>query len=89
MKNGKVRVSDLINNTGTKKYLKVESKKSQEATLDEDKIAQQEKWDGVYGVISNYKGEELSGNDIIDRCRELWQIEQAFRINKHDPNCPT
>ena len=82
MTDGKVRVSDLINNTGTKKYLSMENKKSQEATLDEGKIAQNARWDGIYGVMSNHK--EFSGDDIIERYRGLWQIEEAFRVNKHD-----
>ena len=83
MKNGKVRVSDLISNTGTKKYLKMESQKSQEATLDENKIAREEQWDGIYGVISNDQC-KLSGNEVMERYRQLWQIEEAFRVNKHD-----
>lgn len=50
--------------------------------MDEGKIAQNARWDGIYGVMSNHK--EFSGDDIIERYRGLWQIEEAFRVNKHD-----
>ena len=44
----KVRVSDLVKNTGTKKYLKIERKNKEFATLDEEKIRREERWDGVF-----------------------------------------
>ena len=82
MKDAKVRVSDLVSNTGTKKYLKMENKDT--ASLDEEKIRQQARWDGVYGVVSNDSERKFSSEEIMRRYRGLWQIEQAFRVNKHD-----
>ena len=84
MKDGKVRLADLINNTGTKKYLTIEKKGSKEATLNESKIASEERWDGIHGVITNHCGTDLSSVEILIKYRELWQIEAAFRVNKHD-----
>ncbi len=84
MKNGKVRLADLINNTGTKKYLKIDKKGSKEATLNEAKIVEHEKWDGIHAVITNHVDNNLSSEEILMRYRNLWQIEAAFRINKHD-----
>lgn len=84
MKNGKVRLADLINNTGTKKYLKIDKNGSKEATLNETKIKEDEKWDGIHGVITNHHGDDLSSSEILKRYRNLWQIEAAFRVNKHD-----
>jgi transposase len=84
MTNGKVRLSDLINNTGTKKYLKIEKKGIKEATLNESKIELDSKWDGIHGVITNHSDNNLSSEEILNRYRGLWQIEAAFRVNKHD-----
>lgn len=84
MKDGKVRLADLINNTGTKKYLKIDKKGSKEATLNELKIEEHEKWDGIHAVITNHKENDLSSEEILKRYRNLWQIEAAFRVNKHD-----
>ena len=84
MKNGKVLLADLINNTGTKKYLKIERKGGKEATLNKLKIDEHQHWDGIHGVITNHNDNDLSSEEILKRYRNLWQIEAAFRINKHD-----
>jgi transposase len=84
MKNGEVRLSDLINNTGTKKYLKLEKKGAKTATLNQDKIDNEALWDGIHGVITNHHGNDLTSEQILKRYRGLWQIEAAFRVNKHD-----
>lgn len=84
MKDGKVRLTDLINNTGTKKYLKIDKKGSKEATLNELKIEEHSKWDGVHAVITNDTKNELTSQQVLGRYRNLWQIEAAFRVNKHD-----
>lgn len=84
MKDGKVRLADLINNTGTKKYLKIDKKGSKEATLNKLKIIEHAKWDGIHAVITNQENNSLDSNEILKRYRNLWQIEAAFRLNKHD-----
>ena len=85
LKNGKVRVSDLVKNTGTKKYLKFEDKSKKEmATLDKEKIKSSERWDGVYGIMTNLDKDTVQGEEIFKRYRGLWQVEDAFRVNKHD-----
>ncbi len=85
MKDGKVRLADLINNTGTKKYLKIDKKGSKEATLNESKIEEHARWDGIHAVITNHKDNKyMSSEAILKRYRNLWQIEAAFRVNKHD-----
>ena len=64
---------------------KIEDKKgSKEATLNELKIEEHAKWDGIHGVITNHKNNDLSTEEILIRYRNLWQIEAAFRLNKHD-----
>jgi transposase len=84
MKNGKVAVADLINNTGTKKYLKIERKGDKNATLNQEKIEVDQQWDGIHGVVTNHTSDKISSLEILTRYRNLWQIEDAFRVNKHD-----
>ncbi|MBI4129593.1 hypothetical protein HY464_02780, partial [Candidatus Peregrinibacteria bacterium] len=46
------------------------------------KIANDALWDGMHGVITNVR--DMSAVSVLSRYRGLWQIEEAFRINKHD-----
>ncbi len=50
LKDGKLKVGELITNYGTKKYLK--SFKG-DVEMDKLKISRDAKWDGFYGVITN------------------------------------
>ena len=83
MKDGGIELSSLINNTGTKKFLRIE-KGSKQAYLAQDKIDQHKRWDGIHGVITNHTHQALSSEAILQRYKGLWQIEDAFRVNKHD-----
>lgn len=49
--------------------------------LAEEKIREDEKWDGHYAVLTNAPG--FSGPQLWAKYRELWRIEQAFRSFKH------
>lgn len=79
VKDGKLKVKDLIPNYGTKKYITIESGK---ARINEDKIEQDAMWDGLHGIITNSKKQPPSV--LLTRYRGLWQIEETFRISKHD-----
>jgi transposase len=79
VKDGKVKLQDMILNRGTTKFLKIESG---QASIDEAKIKSDGEWDGIHGVITNI--EDQKSQQILSRYRGLWQIEEAFRINKHD-----
>ena len=70
----------LLNNYGYKKFVKVEG----EATLsiDENKIAEAAQWDGLHGIITNITNEPVQ--QILAPYKGLWQIEETFRISKHD-----
>ena len=70
----------LINHCGYKRYLRIEG--DAEVAVDQDKIAQSQKWDGLYGVATSLKDEEASA--VLSHYRGLWQIEETFRISKHD-----
>jgi transposase len=76
---GTIRVKDLIKNRGATKFLKVTGGI---ATLDYDKVAEDAKWDGIHGIVTNINNQTSS--EILSRYRGLWQIEESFRINKHD-----
>jgi len=79
VKNGKIKLQELVTNHGTKKFVRVENAT---ATINEAKIAEDSKWDGIHGVITNEPDHSIP--EILRRYRGLWQIEEAFRINKHD-----
>ncbi len=78
VKNGKIRIKDLIPNYGSKKFISIESGK---AIVNEEKIEESARWDGLHGVITN---SDKNPTDMLSRYRELWRIEEAFRISKHD-----
>ena len=78
--NGMTTTNKLIGNRGTKKYLKISSKK-ETASISMDKIAEDERWDGISGYMTNTKQEPL---EVVRRYKRLWEIERSFRINKHD-----
>lgn len=79
VKDGRVKIKDVIPNHGTRKYLVLRDK---EASIGEEKIEQDALWDGLHGVMTNTDG--LSATEVLSRYRGLWQIEDAFRVNKHD-----
>lgn len=80
---GKLKASDspqgLISNRGYLKY--VDETTRGKVVLNEDKIAEEAKWDGLHGVITNDK--TTKATDLLHRYRNLWVIEESFRINKH------
>ena len=79
VKDGKLKVTDLIGNKGSRKYVKITKN---EARINYEKIGADALWDGLHGVITNVKDETCA--ELLSRYRELWRIEEAFRINKHD-----
>jgi transposase len=79
IKGGKIKLKELIPNYGSRKYVSIEN---DNATLNQARIEQDAQWDGLHGVITNSTEKNLT--NILGRYRELWQIEEAFRISKHD-----
>jgi transposase len=68
----------LVSNGGIKKYVSGTGKTSM--YIDEEKVADDELWDGLHGVITNIDhGQPL---EILQRYRSLVKIEECFRINK-------
>lgn len=71
---------EYLTNHGYRKYLKVNGTSSIE--LDEEKIQSASRWDGLHGVMTN--AAELSDQEILKQYNNLWQVENAFRLTKHD-----
>ncbi len=79
VKGDKIKVKDLIPNYGSKKYISIENGS---ASINQEKIKADAQWDGFHGVITN--ASDKTSSELLLRYRELWQIEEAFRISKHD-----
>ena len=50
-------------------------------SIDEERIAQEERYDGFYAVCTNL---EDDAQEIVRVNQQRWQIEQCFRIMKHE-----
>jgi transposase len=84
--NGKKQIKDkeLIGNKGNKKYIKpAEGDKATLYVLDEAKIAEDARWDGLHGVITDLPVDTYSGvREALSHYHSLWRIEESFRISK-------
>lgn len=69
----------VISNAGYKKYTNIKKGSSLELnqkTIDEDAL-----WDGFHGIaVSN--NADLTVEQALSRYKELWRVEEAFRIAK-------
>ncbi|MCD6413344.1 MAG: transposase [Elusimicrobia bacterium] len=68
-----------INNRGYNKFLTIQGEAS--IFIDEGKIREDERWDGLKGYVTNTR---FSVRKVADNYVHLWQIEKAFRISKTD-----
>jgi len=68
-----------INNRGYNKFLSLTGEI--EVIMNEEKIKEDESWDGLKGYITNTT---LKPDEVMENYRHLWQIEKAFRISKTD-----
>ncbi|MGI6652474.1 MAG: IS1634 family transposase [Limnochordia bacterium] len=50
--------------------------------LDEEKIAEDEKYDGYYAIITSET--KMPDAEVVRTYHDLWEIEHSFRITKHD-----
>ena len=78
VKSGKL-TKESINNRGYNKFLAL--KGTVKVEIDERKVKEDQKWDGLKGYITNTR---LVPKSIVENYRHLWQIEKAFRISKTD-----
>lgn len=73
-------MKNLISNYGYKKFIKATGKSSVEVDL--IKVEKESEWDGLHGVFTNIKN--VMPEKILSHYHGLWQIEECFRISKHD-----
>jgi transposase len=84
-------VKSQLSNSGYKKYIQLEDANSKEEnkspcdislTLNQDKIDEDARWDGLKGIITN--NTSLTNEELLQQYSNLWQVEESFRITKHD-----
>ena len=75
-KSGRV-TKQQVNRRGYNKFLEIS--KDVEVSISEEKIAEDCKWDGLKGYITNT---DLDAERVIDQYHGLWVVERAFRISK-------
>jgi transposase len=85
-KKGEVHAKTIISNRGTSKYIEpTEGNVEAKYRLNEGKIAQEAKYDGLHGVETD---REVSNVDevkaILSAYGNLWHIEDCFRVSKSD-----
>ena len=83
----KIKTSNNITKSDLKlshyaKFLDISDECNIQFKLNNQKIIQDEKLDGIKGYITN--DFKLKHNDIIEHYQNLWHIEKAFRISKTD-----
>ena len=66
-----------VNKRGYNKFLEIS--KDIEVCISEQKIAEDSKWDGLKGYITNT---DLDARRVIEEYHGLWVVERAFRISK-------
>lgn len=73
-------IDKLVSNFWYKKFLKQVWEAKVE--IDKEKIKQAQAWDWLHWVITN--DTNLNPEEVNWYYRWLWQVEESFRINKHD-----
>jgi transposase len=68
---------DNINKKGYNKFLDISD--NVKVHINQEKIEQDEKWDGLKGYITNTS---LPGKEVYEQYNGLWVIERAYRITK-------
>ena len=71
-------IKDFIYDKKTKKMIKG----AIQPTFDYEKLAEEEKYDGYYSIVTSEL--HMGDNEIIETYRGLWEIEETFRIAKGD-----
>ena len=76
--NSQMELVQEISITHTRsKFLEIS--KDVEVTISQERIAEDERWDGLKGYVTNT---DLRREDVIDQYHGLWVVEKAFRVSK-------
>lgn len=71
-----------VNKRGYNKFLEIS--KDIDVSISGEKIAEDCKWDGLKGYVTNT---DLNAEQVISRYHGLWVVERAFRISKGTLEC--
>ena len=66
-----------INKRGYNKFLEISN--NVQVVISQEKINEDEKWDGLKGYLTNTK---LAAKEVYDQYNGLWIIERAYRVTK-------
>ena len=66
-----------VNKRGYNKFLEISD--NIKVMINQDKINEDEKWDGLKGYLTNTK---LGAKEVYEQYRGLWVIECAYRVTK-------
>ena len=66
-----------VNKRGYNKFLEIS--KDVDVVISDDKIAEDAKWDGLKGYITNT---DLKPKEVVTQYHGLWVVERAFRVTK-------
>jgi len=66
-----------INKRGYNKFLEISD--NVKVTINQDKIEQDQQWDGLKGYLTNT---DLPAKEVYEQYSGLWSVERAFRITK-------
>ena len=66
-----------INKRGYNKFLEISD--NVQVTINQEKINEDEKWDGLKGYLTNT---DLPAKEVYEQYKGLWVIEKAYRITK-------
>ena len=76
-----VNPKTLLNNYGYKRFLKMTGKTC--VGIDQARVDEATLWDGLHGVVTNLP-DDHKAHEVLTHYRGLWQVEESFRITKHD-----
>ena len=78
------RDTNIVENPGKSKKLKFTTTKGEKIELNQKLIDKTKKILGIIGYYTNLDEDVADNHTIIQRYQELYKIEQAFRVSKHD-----
>lgn len=85
-KNGKIPAKGaqkyITSSPCDKKTGEVHSELSEYHFVDREKISEEEKYDGYYVIVTSEL--KMPNNEILDAYRNLWKIEETFKITKSE-----
>lgn len=63
------------------KYVRLDTEQSLTGTIDQTKLDQDQRFDGLKGYVTNTT---LTADEVIARYASLWHVEKSFRMSKSD-----